>query len=388
MKLKNLAIASALLFTGVAHAQSSVTLYGLLDTSLVYVDNATKSGTHQNTSQFLENSGSLSTSRWGLRGNEDLGGGLSAVFDLENGFMGNNGTMKNGNDMFGRQAWVGLRSNQYGTVTIGRQYDFMVDYVAPMSATGSGWGGNLAAHPFDNDNLDNDMRLNNSVKFSSTSYGGFKAGAMYAFSGDAGSAGNNNAYSLGASYGNGPFTVAAAYIQINRSNSLVNTTGAVSTGDGDYLTEGGDQRIYGVAASYQFGDKSTISAVYTHSVTYNITGLDLASSTVTGSSLKFDNFEINGRYFVRPDLSLALAYTYTMGALAGAGSASADPHWNQFVAQADYSFSKSTDVYIETVYQRTGGTNGNSVFNAQDYNMTTSSSNSQVVAAFGLRHRF
>jgi GBP family porin len=388
MKLKNLAIASAMLFAGVAHAQSSVTLYGLVDTSLVYVNNAKSATSGQNSSQFLENSGSLSTSRWGLRGNEDLGGGLSAVFDLENGFNSANGTFKNGGDLFGRQAWVGLQSNQYGSVTLGRQYDFMVDYVAPMSATGSGWGGNLASHPYDNDNLDNDMRLDNAVKFSSVSYGGFKAGAMYAFSGQAGGAGNNNAYSLGASYGNGPFSIAAAYIQVNRSTVTANATGAVSTGDGDFLTEGGKQQIYGVGAHYQFGDKSSISAVYTHSVTYNITGLDLASSTVTGSSLKFDNFEINGRYFVRPDFSLALAYTYTMGALAGAGAKSADPHWNQFVAQADYLFSPRTDVYVEAVYQRVGGTNGNAVFNAQDYNMSASNGNSQVVAAFGLRHRF
>jgi GBP family porin len=388
MKLNNLAIASALLSTGVAHAQSSVTLYGLLDTSLVYVNNAKSATSGQNANQFLENSGSLNTSRWGLRGTEDLGGGLSAVFDVENGFMGNNGTFKNGGDLFGRQAWVGLHSNQYGTVTLGRQYDFIVDYVALTSATGAGWGGNLAAHPYDNDNLDNDMRLNNAVKFSSASYGGFKAGAMYAFSGQAGGAGNNDAYSLGASYGHGPFTVAAAYIQVNRSTAMVNTTGAVSTGDADYLTEGGDQRIYGVGARYQFGDKSTIGVVYTHSVTYNVTGLGLASGPVTGSSLKFDNFEINGRYFVRSDLSLGLAYTYTMGALAGAGSKSADPHWNQFVAQADYSLSTRTDVYIETVYQRTGNTKGNPVFNAQDINMAPSAGNSQVVAAFGMRHRF
>jgi general bacterial porin, GBP family len=390
MKLKYPAIASAMLFAGVAHAQSSVTLYGLVDTSVVYVNNAKSPTTGQNSSQFLMNSGSLSTSRWGLRGTEDLGGGLSAIFDLENGFNSTNGTFKNGGDLFGRQAWVGLASSQYGQITLGRQYDFLVDYVAPMSATGSGWGGNLASHPYDNDNLDNDMRLNNAIKFSSVSYGGFKAGAMYAFSGQAGGAGNNNAYSLGASYGNGPFSLAAAYIQINRSNvaAQANATGAISTGDGDFLTEGGDQRIYGVGAHYQFGDKSSIGVVYTHSVTYNITGLDLASSAVTGSSLKFDNFEINGRYFVRPDISLGLAYTYTMGALAGAGAKSADPHWHQIVAQADYSLSPRTDVYLETVYQRVGGTNGNSVFNAQDYNMTPSTSNSQFVTAVGLRHRF
>ena len=140
MKLKYPAIASAMLFAGVAHAQSSVTLYGLVDTSVVYVNNAKSPTTGQNSSQFLMNSGSLSTSRWGLRGTEDLGGGLSAIFDLENGFNSTNGTFKNGGDLFGRQAWVGLASSQYGQITLGRQYDFLVDYVAPMSATGSGWG--------------------------------------------------------------------------------------------------------------------------------------------------------------------------------------------------------------------------------------------------------
>ncbi|WOD14663.1 porin [Paraburkholderia kirstenboschensis] len=141
MKLKNLAIGSAMLLTGVAHAQSSVTLYGTIDTSMVYANNA-RTGTGQGASQFMLASGSLSTSRWGLRGNEDLGGGLHAMFDLENGFTVNNGALKNSTaaqtDLFGRQAWVGLSSSQYGTLTLGRQYDFIVDYVAPNSGTGSG----------------------------------------------------------------------------------------------------------------------------------------------------------------------------------------------------------------------------------------------------------
>jgi predicted porin len=212
----------------------------------------------------------------------------------------------------------GLSSNQYGAVTLGRQYDFIVDYVAPMSATGSGFGGNFAAHPFDNDNLDNDLRLNNSIKFSSVAYGGFKAGAMYAFSNQAGGAGNNNAYSLGASYANGPISVAAAYLQLNRTNTATgatNTTGAASTTDGDYLSYGGDQQIYTVGAQYKFADKSSVGVVYSHSVTYNIGVQNNAAGSLygdayglTGSSMKFDNFEINGRYFVRPDFSLGASY--------------------------------------------------------------------------------
>jgi predicted porin len=293
------------------------------------------------------------------------------------------------NDIFGRQAWVGLSSNQYGAVTLGRQYDFLVDYVAPTSATGSGFGGNFAAHPYDNDNLDNDLRLNNSVKFSSVSYDGFKAGAMYGFSNSAGAAGNNNAYSFGASYSNGPINLAAAYLQINRSSTgAPNVAGASSVADGDTLTTGGDQQVWSVGAQYKFQGNSSVGLVYSHSVTYNITGL-YTDGALTGQSMKFDNFEINGRYFVTPVFSLGASYTYTMGAFGGGTSGgAADPHWNQVMVQADYAFSKRTEVYLAGVYQRVGGGNGISVFNAGVYGMTQSSGNEQTVAAIGMRHRF
>src|ERR1700710_346645 len=390
MKLKNLVIASAMLFTGVAHAQSSVTLYGIIDASMVYANNA-KPTTGPSGSQFLMTSGSLSTSRWGLRGTEDLGGGLHAVFDLENGFTVNNGALKNSTaaqtDLFGRQAWMGLSSNQYGALTLGRQYDFIVDYVAPNSGTGTGFGGNLASHPYDNDNLDNDLRLNNSVKFSSISYGGFKAGAMYAFSNMAGAGGDNNAYSLGASYSNGPINIGAAYLQLNRNAASPNAAGASSINDGDQLAGGGDQQIWGASAQYKFGDKSSVGLVYTHSVTYDINSLFGATNTISGQSMKFDNFEINGRYFVRPDFSLGASYTYTMGAFSGGSTGpAADPHWNNFVVQGDYQFSARTDVYAQAVYQLVGGGNGNSIFNAGVYGMTQSSTNKQLVTAIGFRH--
>jgi predicted porin len=394
MKLKSLTIAALVLFTGAAHAQSSVTLYGLIDVNMAYTNSA-KTTPGNGASEFsLQNAG-LSTSRWGLRGNEDLGGGLSAVFDLENGFMINNGAAKNGGAMFGRQAWVGLSSKQYGTLTLGRQYEFIVDYVAPLSGTGSGFGGNFGAHPYDNDNLDNDMRLNNSIKFSSISYNGFKAGAIYAFSNQAGGAGNNNAYGLGASYANGPVTVAAAYLQLSRNSNNQNLTGASSFADGNFVSWGGDQQIWTVGAQYKFDNKAQVGVVYSHSVTYNIgapgnaTSLFGASAGLTGSSMKFDNFEINGRYFVKPDFSLGASYTYTMGAFGGGLSgAPATPHWNQVMVQADYNLSPRTDVYLAGVYQRVGGGNGIQAFNAGVYNMTPSSGNQQVVAAIGMRHRF
>ncbi|QBR01613.1 porin [Paraburkholderia pallida] len=401
MKYRDIALATSLLVagTGAAHAQSSVTLFGLIDTSLLYSSNARSNAAKPAAgggTQWQEFAGSIYTPRWGLRGIEDLGGGLSAVFWLENGFNSTNGTFKNGGDLFGRQAWVGLSAREYGTLTLGRQYDLMVTYVAPLSATGSGFGGNLAEHPYDNDNLNNDMRLNNAVKFTSVSFNGFKFGAMYAFSNAAGEIANNAAYSAGLSYTYGPINLAAAYLQINRDPNNPNASGAASTGDGDALTTGGLQRMYGVGAQYMFG-KSSVGLVWTHSSTDSVSSLWFGGSTSNGALpgpsngagnyIKFDNFEINGRYFVLNNLSLGASYTYTMATFNSAHSG-ANPHWNQVMAQADYLFSPRTDVYIEGVYQRVGGGNGIGAFDAGVYTLTPSTNNQQVVVAVGLKHKF
>ncbi|MCG5071836.1 porin [Paraburkholderia tagetis] len=400
MKYRGLTTAAALtLFAGAAHAQSSVTLFGLVDTSVAYSSNARTNAAKPAAgggTQWQVFSGSVYTSRWGLRGSEDLGHGLKAVFWLENGFNSANGTFKNGGDLFGRQAWVGLSSDHNYTLTLGRQYDFLVTYLAPLSATGSGFGGNIAEHPYDNDNLNNDMRLNNSVKFSSASFGGLKVGAMYAFSNQAGEVSNNNAYSAGLSYSVGPINLAAAYLQINRNPNAQNATGADSTGDGNALTLGGLQRMYGLGAQYMFG-QSSVGVLWTHTSTDSVSNLWLGGSTGNGALpggsngagnyIKFDNFEINGRYFVRSDFSLGASYTYTTASFESS-KGNAHPHWNQVMAQADYLLSKRTDVYLEGVYQRVGGGNGISAFDAGVYTLTPSRNNQQVVVAVGLKHRF
>ena len=129
------------------YAQSSVTLYGILDTALIYGNNekTTKAGVGHSGVEM--DSGGISGSRFGFRGSEDLGGGLSAVFDLEDGFSSANGKLSNSGDLFGRQAFVGLSSSQYGTVTLGRRYAFMSEYVSPLSAEGIGWAAISAIIP-------------------------------------------------------------------------------------------------------------------------------------------------------------------------------------------------------------------------------------------------
>lgn len=108
--------ATLLLAAGGAMAQSSVTLYGVADVFVQYLDNG---GNHS----YSERSGGSTGSLFGLKGNEDLGGGWNAVFDVENGFNINNGAFfADSTAMFYRQSWVGLKNSTYGSLTFGRQY--------------------------------------------------------------------------------------------------------------------------------------------------------------------------------------------------------------------------------------------------------------------------
>jgi general bacterial porin, GBP family len=368
-----------------AHAQSSVTLYGTLDAGLVYSNNQ---GGHSNWQQA---SGAVSDTYFGLRGSEDLGGGLHAIFTLEDGFNINSGKFTEANTLFNRQAFVGLQSDQYGTLTLGRQYDSVVDYLGPLSEAGSGYGNNLAAHPFDNDNLDNSFSIKNAVKYQSANYAGFRFGGLYGFSNDAGQFSNNRAWSAGASYNNGPLNVAAAYLQMNNSLTNANAGGATSPGDGNNANlTAALQRTYGVGANYSYGP-ATVGLLYTHTQDNNvIAGAQngTAFTIPTGMNLHLDNYEINGKYALTPALALQAAYTFTDGRVTG-DQGTGDPKWHTVSLQADYSLSKRTDVYVEGVYQHASGDFGDAGANVAMINTLSPSSNAnQVAATVGLRHRF
>ncbi|WP_133647821.1 porin [Paraburkholderia flava] len=366
-------------FATAAHAQSSVTLYGLIDAGITYTNN------QHGHSNWQETSGSVNGSRWGLRGAEDLGGGLKAIFTLENGFGINDGTLKQGGREFGRQAFVGLSSNQFGAVTLGRQYDSVVDYVAPLALTGTQYGGTQFAHPFDNDNLNNSFRVNNSVKYQSVNYGGFKFGALYGFSNQADGFANNRAYSAGASYNWGGLNLAAAYLQLNSNAGApgaLNTSGAVSS---DNTFFAGRQRTWGAGANYAFGP-ATVGLVYTQTNLSQLTGIGSGASGQTngigfgGGSARFQNIEANARYALTPALSVAGSYTYTKASLDGS-----HPHWNQFNLQTAYALSKRTDVYLQGEYQQVNQSAG---IDADINGLAASGNNKQVAVTAGLRHRF
>ncbi|OMG70148.1 porin [Burkholderia ubonensis] len=381
--MKKTLIVAALsgVFATAAHAQSSVTLYGLIDAGITYTNNQ---GGH---SAWQQSTGSVNGSRWGLRGAEDLGGGLKAIFTLENGFGINNGTLKQNGREFGRQAFVGLSHNVYGSVTLGRQYDSVVDYLGPLSLTGTQYGGTQFAHPFDNDNLNNSFRINNAVKYQSADYNGLKFGALYGFSNSSNFA-NNRAYSVGASYSFMGFNVAAAYMQLNNNvNGLSQAVGDSGAVTGDWTFAASRQRTWGAGLNYSFGP-ATAGFVFTQTRLTDSVAISAGQSGVSGGitglsgGTRFNNYEINGRYALTPALSLAGSYTYTDGRIVGQS-----PKWHQFNLQAAYALSKRTDVYLQGEYQKVNSDGLPLRANINGLG-TASSSNKQVAVTAGLRHRF
>lgn len=222
----------ALGVVGVAHAQTSVTLYGTIDTSITYVNHA--NGNKNLWALGNSSDGNLSGSRWGLKGAEDLGGGLKAIFQLESGFNPSTGASAQGDRLFGRQAYVGLTAAQYGSLTLGRQYDPLIDLV--QGITEDNYFGSVFATPGDVDNYDNSFRVNNAVKYTTPVWNGLQAATMYSFGGIAGSTGSEQSYSAAVAYNNGPISLAGGYFYAANSQAGlgIRTTGWSSTSDGTF----------------------------------------------------------------------------------------------------------------------------------------------------------
>lgn len=163
-----------------ASAQSSVTLYGVADAFFQWFNNG-------GTQSWSMRSGGNSGSMVGLKGSEDLGGGLKAVFTLENGFNINNGTFfADSGAMFYRQAWVGMAHEKYGSLTLGRQYQptfwslyptdpFRANEVlSPLAAASTSFDRNTIA------TQTGGGRSSNAVVYKSPNISGFQLWGMYA----------------------------------------------------------------------------------------------------------------------------------------------------------------------------------------------------------------
>lgn len=394
MKKSLLALSIMGAFAGVAHAQSSVTLYGIIDQGINYT-NSVKTSTG-GASLVNMTSGVLQGSRWGLRGAEDLGGGLKALFVLENGFDLSSGRLNQGGLMFGRQAYVGLSSAQFGTVMLGRQYDSVVDYVGPLEA-GDQWGGYIAAHPGDLDNFNNAYRTNNTVKFASANYAGLTFGGTYSFGGIAGNFSQNQIWSLGAGYNNGPLTLGVAYLNARTpsnagglfgNNTTTTTPSAVTSPVYSGFTSANTYQVIGAGGAYTIG-AATIGATYSN-VSFRNLGANGTTIFNHGENAHFNNAEVNFKYQFTPSLLAGVAFDYTDGgSVATAAGGSVSAKYFQYSAGVDYFLSKRTDVYAIGVYQHASGTNSTGGPAVAAINgLTQSATPNQVTARIGIRHKF
>lgn len=213
-KRKIFAGVAVTLFAGVAHAQSSVTLYGLVDAGLLYTSK-TANTTGQNAGkQFsLIDSGSA-PSQFGLRGEEDLGGGLKAEFKLESGISLANGGygISNGN-LFGRQAWVGLQSN-LGEVKAGVQLSPFFLSLFDLDPRGTSTFASGAIIYVDSVAATGVFN-SNAVSYTSPVVAGLQGSVLYALGGEAGDFPAGRQYSANLKYDNGTLLVEAAFYNGN-----------------------------------------------------------------------------------------------------------------------------------------------------------------------------
>jgi predicted porin len=384
MKKSLLALAALGTFAGAAQAQSSVTLYGIVDAGFVFNNNSAGN------QLYSLNSGNLQGSRWGLRGTEDLGGGLKAVFVLENGFNGMNGRLGQGGDEFGRQAFVGLSTSQFGTVTLGRQYDSVVDYTGALEV-GSQWATYFGAHPGDLDNMNNSNRANNSIKYSSANYSGLTFGGLYSLGGVAGQSGRNQIWSAGVGYAQGPLQLGAAYLNIRDPNfsfygNNATSSAVASNMSGSRVYSGyasaRTQEVISAGAAYTFG-AATVGATYSNTAFKDLGGEAGLNPLGYSGSARFHNAEVNFKYQLTPALLLGVAYDYTHGYGAN------DAKYHQAMLGTDYFLSKRTDFYVAGVYQHAIGTDSTNTAAVANINgLSPSSTSNQVAAIVGIRHKF
>lgn len=341
---------AAMLGCGAGAAQSSVTIYGLVDAGVTYTSNSTLGGGHGSATQFM--SGTAQGDRLGFKGREDLGGGTKALFVLEMGYQLSNGQLAQGGRGFGRSAYVGL-SGGWGELTLGRQYDFMGWYL-PAYAMGANtpagllaWG--LPTYAAGGYALDNRVWgdwVDNSVKYVSPTFAGFSAGVMYGFGETAGSMARSSTLNLVVNYERGPFSASASYY--SQRNALADARKSIAAGGAAYNL--GKARLFGM-----------VSDVRIHG----------------GAGQRAVTADLGASYGLSSSLNVGGGYQHQRRSN-GLGSAS------QLTASLDYALSKRTDLYTVAAFGH------DKAFGAQAVAAlgAPSTSSRQLALRMGVRHRF
>lgn len=335
MKKTYLALAIAGLSSTSAFAQSTVTVYGIVDTSVRYISNDNARGD----SNFKMDNGAISNSRIGFKGTEDLGGGLKANFQLENGFSSDTGAFSDSSRLFNRQSWVGL-SGGFGKISLGRQntplFDLMADHFDPLTVgnyESNSWlpaAGTL-------------VRTDNMIRYAGN-FGGLAVSLSYALGEKAGSARTGSQFSSSLQYTAGAFSVGGGYQQtVSPSNSDNKDT------------------VYNLSASYQIGAAKLYGGYYNIKDSTGLTPAYMAlpnsaatAGGIAGVQRKDNGYFLGTSYQASDALSLTGAFYYdksknvTISTVGNVG----DGTRYAVVGVAEYALSKRTQVYTTIDYNK------------------------------------
>ena len=354
MKKSLIALAVLGALSGAASAQSSVTLYGIVDIGLQWNESGLNRGTaaapsYSQESAWSIDSGYQSGSRFGLRGAEALGGNWAAVFTLEGGFDASTGMSQQGSRLFGRQAYAGLRHAAFGTVALGRLAtpssgtgDF--DLWGAVDPFGTGWGlASLGATFIPSSTL----REDNSIIWASPSWAGFKFAAQYSGNVDGGETApqgtNTSAFNLGANWSWGPLFLSATYDVIQYADAGSAGRSGAGNPDQKMLQVGGtfDFKIVKVHAAY--ADQNNISTVQT------LAGIGGVTQSFVPAGI--GNFN-NTAYMLGVSVplfggSILGSYQYSDASnIINTAGAQFEPDYSVWGIGYSYPFSRRTNMYV------------------------------------------
>ena len=337
---------------GAAQAQSNVQVYGLLDVGVENANNSSATG-GSNTRVI---SGGMNTSRWGIRGTEDLGGGLKAVFNLEGGILMDTGAQDGA--LFRRQAYVGLEG-AFGRVVVGRSftsvYDTVISYdpmgFAPYyswATSGPATGPSKYGFTTGYDNL---------IKYAGT-FGNFRVGANYAAGEQTTGVADSAKMGATVAYKFGPANVMATY-ERNNGNTVA------ATGNRDENT------VWHIGANYETGPLKFWAVLRDYNLTAGRAATADVEATTTWGGVAYKPNEV----------TTITGAVYHVDVKNVAANTDADP--TMYVLRYRYALSKRTDVHVSGAYakakhgQLTGLSRDDAGF-----------ANSQRGITVGMQHRF
>lgn len=347
-------------FAGSAMA-ADVTLYGILDTGVGY-SHVDFDGQKEKTNNFSMMAGQASGSRWGLKGTEDLGNGLTVGFILESGFESDTGANSSSTAFFNRESSLYLQGG-FGKIGFGRMGAFNNGQsswakIGMISAFGtSSWGGYSAQ-------LSNLMstagQWNNMIAYETPDFAGFKVFAQYGMGSNdhENESSSDRFYAIGASYNNGPIAAYLAVDSINYQTVGSKMPAGVDIDDSLTVTLGGsyDFEVAKVYLGAQYFDEVTLNSI--GGITKTLADGKKINDVSAGNFFKIKGYGIS----LSADAPVAggkamLGLGYVDAKLADSQKKDADGFdidLTRYTASIgyDYLFSKRTDVYAVASYMQ------------------------------------